>query len=143
MPGKILIVDDEPDSIDFMASILENHGYDYLTATNGIEGLELARDEKPSLILLDLIMPEKSGITMFRELKKDPELSHVPVIVVSGATEMTGVSFKNFRIKQSPHEAPDAGEGGERMRLTGPEAYVDKPIDPDKLLRAIKENITV
>ncbi len=62
MPKKILVVDDEPDSVDFVSSILEENGYDYISAYDGVEGLELVRKEKPDLILLDLIMPEKSGI---------------------------------------------------------------------------------
>ena len=71
MPKRILIVDDEPDAISFMSSVLEENGYDHLSADNGVEGLELAKQEKPDMILLDLIMPGKSGIIMFQELKKD------------------------------------------------------------------------
>ena len=81
MAKKILIIDDEPDSISFISSILEDNGYDYISADNGAEGLELTRKEMPDLIFLDLIMPEKSGITMFQELKGDPDLSHIPVVV--------------------------------------------------------------
>lgn len=92
MPNKILIIDDEPDAISFVTSILENNGFeDHISASNGVEGLELARKEKPDLILLDLMMPEKSGIIMFQELKKDPELGSIPVIIVTGAAEVTGV----------------------------------------------------
>ena len=62
MPKQILVVDDEPDRVDFVSSILEENGYAYISAYDGVEGLELVRKEKPDLILLDLIMPEKNGI---------------------------------------------------------------------------------
>ena len=68
MPKTILIVDDEPDSANFIGTVLEDNGYEYLIAGNGREGLELVRKEKPDLITLDLIMPEQSGIMMFQEL---------------------------------------------------------------------------
>ena len=100
MPKKILIVDDEPDAISFICSVLEENDYHHISAENGEEGLELAKKEKPDMILLDLIMPGKSGIIMFQELKKDPKLGKIPVIVVSGASEALGVDFKNFIFKQ-------------------------------------------
>lgn len=143
MSNKILIVDDEPDAISFIASILENNGFeDYISASNGVEGLKLARKEKPSLILLDLMMPEKSGIIMFQELKKDPELGSIPVIIVTGAAEVTGVDFRNFMFKQQiSDEKKLVGTAGD-TRLTGPNAFVEKPVDPDELIKLIKENLS-
>ena len=99
MSNKILVVDDEPDSVSFLESVLEENGYDYVSAGDGVEGLKLAREEKPILILLDLIMPEKGGIMMFQELKADPEMRKIPVIVVSGISKVTGVDFRDFVIK--------------------------------------------
>ena len=139
MPKKILIVDDEPDAISFVGSVLEDNGYDYVSADNGAEGLELAPKEKPALILLDLIMPEKSGILMFQELKKDPELSNIPVIVVSGASEVTGVDFRNFMFKQPLRKKKEVDTSGE-TKFTEPNAFVEKPVDPDELIKVIKEN---
>ncbi|MBW2350305.1 MAG: response regulator, partial [Deltaproteobacteria bacterium] len=66
MAKKILIVDDEPDIIAFISVVLEENGYSSISASNGIEGLELLRKEKPDLVLLDLMMPKKSGIAMFQ-----------------------------------------------------------------------------
>ena len=139
MSGKILVVDDESDSVSFLESVLEENGYDYVSANDGVEGLKLARQEKPILILLDLIMPEKGGIMMFQELKADPEMRKIPVIVVSGISEVTGVDFKDFVIKQ-----PDKG-GSENVGTTGdsrytkPDAFMEKPIKPDELVGKIKE----
>ena len=140
MPKKILVVDDEADSVDYISSILEENGYEYISAFDGVEGMELARKENPDLILLDLIMPEKGGIKMFQELKGEPELGKIPVIVVSGASEMTGVDFKNFIFKQPLKDDKKVGTTGD-TRFTGPNAFVEKPINPDELIKVIEENL--
>lgn len=141
MPKRILIVDDEPDAISFISSVLEDNGYDYLSADNGEEGLEMAKKEKPDMILLDLIMPGKSGILMFQELKKDPELGKIPVIVVSGASEALGVDLRNFMIKQPRRGKEKVVETTGETQFTEPNAYVDKPVDPNELIKVIKENL--
>jgi len=139
MSGKILVVDDEPDSVSFLESVLEENGYDYVSANDGVEGLNLARQEKPILILLDLIMPEKGGIMMFRELKADPEMRKIPVIVVSGIAKVTGVDFKDFVIKQPDKDGSEyVGTTGD-SKYTKPDAFMDKPIKPDELVAKIKE----
>ncbi len=141
MPKRILIVDDEPDAISYIGSVLEDNGYDYLSAENGEEGLEMAKKEKPDMILLDLIMPGKSGMLMFQELKKDPELGKIPVIVVSGASEALGVDLKNFMIKQPRRGKEKVVETTGETQFTEPNAYVEKPVDPDELIKVIKENL--
>ena len=141
MPKRILIVDDEPDAISYISSVLEDNGYDSLSAENGEEGLELAKKEKPDMILLDLIMPEKSGMLMFQELKKDPELGKIPVIVVSGASEALGVDLRNFMIKQPRRGKEKVVETTGQTQFTEPDAYVEKPVDPNELIRVIEENL--
>ena len=141
MPKRILIVDDEPDAISYIGSVLEDNGYDYLSAENGEEGLEMAKKEKPDMILLDLIMPGKSGILMFQELKKDPQLGKIPVIVVSGASEALGVDLKNFMIKQPRRGKEKVVETTGETQFTEPNAYVEKPVDPNELIKVIKENL--
>jgi CheY-like chemotaxis protein len=141
MAKRILIVDDEPDAISYISSVLEDNGYEYLSAENGKEGLELARKEKPDMILLDLIMPEKSGMLMFQELKKDPELGRIPVIVVSGASEALGVDLRNFMIKQPLRGRQKFVETTGETQFTEPNAYVEKPVDPNELIKVIKEHL--
>ncbi|NIR15219.1 MAG: response regulator [Desulfobacterales bacterium] len=141
MPKRILIVDDEPDAISYISSVLEDNGYEYLSAENGEEGLELAQKEKPDMILLDLIMPEKSGMLMFQELKKDPELGKIPVIVVSGASDALGVDLRNFMIKQPLRGRQRVVETTGETQFTEPNAYVEKPVDPNELIKVIKENL--
>ena len=141
MPKRILIVDDEPDAISYISSVLEDNGYEYLSAEDGEQGLELAKKEKPDMILLDLIMPGKSGMLMFQELKKDPELGKIPVIVVSGASDALGVDLRNFMIRQPRKKREKVVETTGETQFTEPNAYVDKPVDPDELIKVIEENL--
>jgi len=138
MPKKILIIDDDPDNISIISLIVEDNGYTSISAKDGKEGLQLAKKEKPDLITLDLIMPEKSGIMMFQELKKDPELCDIPVVIVSGASQITGVDLKNFIFKQAA--------GGEKVvetsgmsKYSSPNAFIEKPVNPDELVKTISD----
>lgn len=139
MSKKILIVDDEPDHITFVSAVLEENGYASIGAKDGVEGLELVRKERPDLVLLDLMMPRKSGITMFQELRKDPSLSNIPVVVVTGVSEVTGVDFRNFMYKQPLRDEKKFVETTGLTQYTIPDGYIEKPIDPDELIKAIKE----
>jgi len=138
MPKKILIIDDDPDNISIIDLIVQDNGYTSISANNGKEGFELAKKEKPDLITLDLIMPEQSGIMMFQELKKDPELCDIPVVIVSGASEVTGVDLKNFIFKQTAGDDKVVGTSG-MGKYSSPNAFIEKPINPDELVKAIKE----
>ncbi len=139
MPKKILIVDDEPDQRTFLSTVVEENGYENIMAKDGVEGLDLLRKEKPDLVLLDLMMPRKSGITMFQELRKDPSLSHIPVIVVTGVAEVTGVDFKNFIYRQPLKDEKKFVETTGLTEYTVPNGYLEKPVDPDELIKVIKE----
>ncbi len=139
MSKKILIVDDEEDVITFLSAILEENGYTSISARDGVEGLDLLRKENPDLVLLDLMMPKKSGITMFRELRNDWKLSNTPVVVVTGVSEVTGVDFRNFIYKQPLRDEKKFVETTGLTKYTVPDGYVEKPIDPDELIRAVKK----
>lgn len=139
MPKKILIVDDELDIVTFISELVEDHGYTSIRAKDGIEGLELLRTENPDLVLLDLMMPKKSGITMFQELRKDPNLSHIPVVIVTGISDVTGVDFRNFMYKQPLEDEEKFVETTGLTKYTMPDGYLEKPIDPDGLIKAVKE----
>ena len=139
MSKKILIVDDEPDVRTFVGSVLEENGYTSVTAKNGVEGLEVLRKEKPDLVLLDLMMPKKSGITMFQELRKDPALSHIPVVICTGVSEVTGVDFRNFMFKQPLRDEKKFVETTGLTKYTIPDGYIEKPIEPDELVEAVKK----
>ena len=138
MPKKILIVDDDPDNISIISLIVEDNGYISVSANNGKEGFELVKKEKPDLVTLDLIMPEQSGIVMFQELKKDPDLCDIPVVIISGASEITGVDLKNFIFKQSVGDEKIVETSG-MGKYSTPNAFVEKPVNPDELVKIIND----
>jgi CheY-like chemotaxis protein len=126
MPGrKILVIDDEPDIISFLTTLLQDHGYETCSAKNGEEGWEKVRKEIPDLICLDLLMPQKSGVKLYGQIRKDPTLQHIPVIMITGfgPPEYPAIDFKRFIHHRSAVPPPDG--------------YLEKPIDRDELLATI------
>jgi DNA-binding response OmpR family regulator len=85
MDGKILVVDDEPDVRNLAKMILERAGYQIVTASNGVEGEEMAESEKPDLIILDVVMPGKNGLEVCQTLKNRSETRHIPIIIFSAS----------------------------------------------------------
>jgi len=135
MAKKILVIDDEPDALTFIETVLLDNGFEPLTTTSAVESLNIAKQKHPDLILLDLIMPDKSGITVFQELKTEPVLKDIPVIVVSGVSQVTGADFRDFSFKLPDPKGQSNGE----VTYVRPEGFVEKPIDPSELLRVIEE----
>ncbi len=86
---RILVIDDEPDVLDTIRVGLEIAGFEVLGGYDGQEGLELARAERPSLILLDVQMPKLNGFQVCRELKQDPDTNAIPVIFLSARTDQS------------------------------------------------------
>ena len=117
---KILVIDDDADIVTFLTTLLEDNGYRVLSASDGLKGLEAARAARPDLISLDIAMPEKSGVRFYRELKADPDLSGIPVIMVTGVAD----DFKQFI--------------SGRKQVPPPEGYIGKPIDEAKYLATIR-----
>jgi CheY-like chemotaxis protein len=129
MPKKILVVDDEPDVIVFLTTLLRKNGYDVCEACDGVEGMKKVIEEKPDLVCLDLIMPEKTGIKMYREMRKDEQLKKVPVIMVTGIEAVDPWDFKGF------------SKFIQERSIPRPEGYIEKPIDKDQFLTAVREAI--
>jgi len=86
MNERILVVDDNSDSLIIMRTILENRGYRVVAASNGAEALAHLRDEPPDVVLLDVMMPEISGLQVLQQIKDDTRTGHVPVILVTAKT---------------------------------------------------------
>ena len=122
---KVLVLDDEPNVVAYLETLLQDNGYDTVSAGDGREGMEKTRSEKPDLITLDISMPEESGVRFFRELKEDPDLSSIPVIIVTGVTGYGGKpeDFQKFI--------------STRKNIPPPEGFVAKPIDRDELLKGV------
>jgi len=88
---KVLIVDDEPDAVEFLKRGLERNSFEAISAANGEEGFKKALAEKPDLIILDLVMPNKDGFTILEELKANHATRQMPVIVLSARPESTSI----------------------------------------------------
>ncbi len=134
--GKVaLVVDDEVENIEYISAILNDSQMETMTASNGKEALKKVEEAKPDVILLDLLMPEQSGMQFFNELKKNQAYRNIPVIIVSGASKVTGVDMKSYIYDQEFSER--------KKKITGidakPEAYVEKPIDPKELIKTIQK----
>ncbi len=125
MADKILVVDDEQDMRIFLSTLLETSGFRPLTAMDGQEGLQTARHEKPTLIILDVMMPRQSGIAMYRELRRDPQLKKIPVIMLSALSRKTFFHSQKVLDEYRGEKIPE------------PEAYIEKPPEPEDLLEAI------
>jgi len=122
---KVLVVDDEPDVVTYLYTLLEEHGYDVCFAADGIEGMQKVREESPNLICLDIHMPEKSGILMYEEMKMDSRLKGIPVLVVTGykGDEPLLQEFKRYLVERS---------------VPFPEGYLEKPIDQSYFIQAVR-----
>lgn len=120
--AKILLIDDDPDFVMATRLVLEESGYQVATALRGQEGLELARADKPDLIILDIIMPERDGFVVCEQLKADPNLSAVPVMILTSFAERHGETSLAIS----------------RGMMLEAEDYVDKPVKPRELLQRVE-----
>lgn len=102
---SVLVVDDERDIRDAVAEVLKDEGYEVLDARDGAEGLAQLRAHHPSVVLLDLMMPGMNGWEFCAARKRDPELSAIPVIVISALGSVSGVDAEAFLQKPFELEA--------------------------------------
>ncbi len=126
MPKKILIVDDDPDLVEAVTMILESKNYEVSAAYGGIEGLEKARTENPDLIVLDVMMPDKDGYVVCKELKADPDLRNIPVLLLTAVVSKISTS----RYTQQMGLETEADD------------YIDKPVEPEVLVKRIETLLT-
>jgi twitching motility two-component system response regulator PilH len=141
---EVLIVDDSEENVAFMQEILEDLGHSYRVARNGKEGMQALQEKRPDLVLLDVMMPRKSGVKVFQEMKRDPELAKIPIIIVTGLGEVTGVDIETGKEEAKESYDDDIVRrfgAALRKQLSGltPDALVEKPIDPPLLAAKIKE----
>ncbi len=124
---RILTIDDEPDERIYLAALLEDNGFTADTAKDGNEALEKARASPPDLITLDITMPEKSGVTFYQEIRKDPKLGKIPIIIVTGVTGLDGDPEEFRQFISTRKDTPP------------PEGFVTKPVDQEKFLEKVAE----
>lgn len=116
----ILVVDDEPDIVTYLTTVLEDSGYQCDSAVDGIDGMNKVKANRPDLICLDITMPEKSGVRMYRELCEDSETAGIPVVIVTGVSN----DFEKFI--------------SSRKQVPPPAGYIAKPVERDELLEKVR-----
>ncbi len=116
----VLVVDDDPDAREFLSTVLQDNGFTAATANDGTEAIAMIEQAAPDLVALDITMPEKSGVAVYRRLKEDDQLKTIPVIVVTGISD----DFKKFI--------------SSRRQVPPPEGYISKPVDHEQFLKMVQ-----
>ena len=117
MTKTVMLVEDNELNMKLFRDLLVAHGYDTVQTRSGLEAMDLARAHKPDLILMDIQLPEISGLDVTRQLKADPELFKIPIVAVTA-----------FAMKGDE----------ERIRQGGCEAYISKPISVNRFMEVIR-----
>ena len=120
--AKILVIDDDPDLVESVTMILESKNHEVIQAYGGIEGLEKAKAEKPDAIILDVMMPDKDGYAVCKELKGDTEYCDIPILLLTAVVSQISSSTYTSRMGMET-EADD---------------YVDKPVEPGELAKLVE-----
>ena len=118
MKNKILIIEDNEQNMYLMTFLLENNGYEIIQARNGKDGIRLAQEARPHVILLDIQLPEINGYQVAEELRKNKSLDNIPIVAVTSYA-MTGDK--------------------ERILASGATGYIEKPINPDMFISQLQE----
>ena len=114
---KVVCVEDEPEVIDLIRLILDGRGFDFSSATDGQAGLDLIRRVKPDLVLLDLMLPDIDGWVVYQQMKTDPGLKNIPVIVVTAKTQSI--------------------EKVLGLHIAKVDDYISKPFSPNELMESV------
>ncbi len=117
----VLVVDDEPDARDYLVTVLQDNGFETTTAANGTEAVASLEKSTPDLVTLDITMPEKSGVSVYRKLREDERFKDVPVIIITGVSD----DFKKFI--------------STRRQVPPPDGYIAKPVDVDQFLALVQK----
>ena len=120
MAKKVLIVDDEEDVRTYLNSLLRNNGYETEMAEDGEDAFRKVKEFGPNVVILDIIMPNQSGVGFYRNLKKSEIYSDIPVIILSGVT-----AYKDFFAR-------------ERGGLPKPQEFIEKPFSTKDLLDKVE-----
>jgi DNA-binding response OmpR family regulator len=120
---KILLIDNDVDFVDLNKAVLENNGYEIVTAFSGREGVDKVKVEQPDLIVLDLMMEKHdAGFSFAKQIKADPLYKQIPILMLTSVADVTGFGFSQDL-------------DGYWMKT---DDYVEKPIMPDELLKKVK-----
>lgn len=147
MGKKVIVIDDDKNTVKFLSVLLSENGYEPIVAYDGAEGMKKIEEINVDLIVLDVMMPKKTGFSLFKQLKRRDEYKEIPILMLTGvASSLADLDMK----KNDTHEAPydslreslrktirDMREEGE----VKPDMFVDKPIDPDAFVKRVRQLI--
>lgn len=122
IPYKVVCIEDEPEMLDLFKLILGRRGYQVHCASNGVEGLEIIKEQKPDLVLLDLMMPGMDGWQVYQKIRADQSLANVPVIVVTAKAQSI-----------------DRVLG---LHIAKVDDYISKPFSPHELVESVEKAIS-
>jgi CheY-like chemotaxis protein len=123
MPKKVLVVDDDADVVRYFKTLLDDHGYETITALDGGEAIQRVRSEHPDLVTLDISMSAPSGVRVYREIKEHAETKDIPVLMVTGVPR----AFRQFI-----HT---------RRQVPPPDGYLEKPVALGDVLSEVRRLI--
>ncbi len=147
MAKRILLVDDDRNSVRFLSAVLRSHGYDPVAAHDGDEGLEKIKQTQPDLIVLDVMMPKKTGFALFAQLKRDERFKQIPILMLTGVAELLQeLEDHEEESFERPYDAlrESLKQTIQEMRKDGlvrPDMFVDKPVDPESFVARIDQLI--
>lgn len=147
MAKKVLVVDDDVNTVKFLSAALEENGYEAVGAYNGKEGLEKIESEKPDLVILDVMMPKKTGFVLFKQLRRSDEHRDLPVIMLTGVADvLQDLDAESEETEGRPYDAlreamRKAIKEMKEEGLVKPNVFIDKPIDPELVVSKVKELI--
>jgi CheY-like chemotaxis protein len=143
MPKKVLIIDDDENIVRYLSVALRKNGYEAIGANDGKEGFEAVGTSRPDLVVLDIMMPKRTGWVVFRQLRKHDEFKSIPVMM------LTSVSDVLEEQEALADEEPEYEGLRELLRtairqmreegLERPEMFVDKPVDPEDFILKVRE----
>lgn len=127
---RILVIDDEPAVCLYLTRLFQEHGYSVACASDGYEAADRVKQARPDLITLDLAMPNKSGVKFYREMRSTPELSRVPIVIVTAVPGFGGNLRDAERFHIAKHQVP------------APDGFLAKPAAPDEMLAMVNRLIS-
>ncbi len=121
---RAVIIDDEPDLCEYIASILQDHGFETHAAHDARTGEDLVLEHEPDLVCLDLMMPGRSGIQLFGKLKGDARTADIPLIMITGIRDELNIDWADIATS---------------LRARKPDGFIEKPVDPARLMRVVED----
>jgi CheY-like chemotaxis protein len=147
MGKKVIVIDDDKNAVKFMSVLLKENGYEPIAAYDGAEGMKKIQEGNVDLIVLDVMMPKKTGFSLFKQLKRSDKYKNIPILMLTAvAASLADLDSKKEDTHESPYDSlrETLRKTINEMREEGevkPEMFVDKPVDPDAFVERVRKLI--